>query len=254
MAKQRGEQTGRASHPLVGVATDGVGLGYQAVELVVEGMRESLRLQSGRGSAGTGGHPPSGLMMPLRDAGSGSGGSGSAGGGPAGPGGPAGRPGGSAPSGLVADVAAIIAELLTRAGAVAEEVAQTLTQQSTRSGGDGAAMHELSVDGTAGATAELEFSVWNTGATALRGVKLSATDLLGPARRIAAKLVAFSPAELPHVGPSSSVPVAVSIEVPSSAAPGTYRGLVQAEPGDTSAVIVLTVTAASKKSRGARAR
>jgi alpha-galactosidase-like protein len=238
MASEHEGKDGRTSHPLVGVATDGVGLGYQAAELVVEGMRESLRLKSGRGTTPRGGHPPSGPAVrvsgpPPSDAAS--------------------AP--LAPSGLVSDVAAIVAEILTRAGAVADEVAQTLSHHSSGQAGSGSAVAELSVQAVAGETATLDFAVWNTGATALRQVNVYATDLIGAGRRIPDKAVSFSPSLLAHVGPGKSTPVKVEVAVPARTPAGTYRGLVQAEPGDTSAVIELLVSAPGEKpSKGGKAR
>lgn len=240
MASEHGEQAGRPSHPLVGVATDGVGLGYQAMELVVEGLRESLRHQSRGGSAPRRGQAPAGPTVSIgaddapRASGGGSGQS-------------------TPPSGLVGDVAGIIAELLSRAGAVADEMAQTLTEQSAQTGRRGHSVPELCVEAAAGAKAKLSFSVWNRSPTALRQVSLTATDLIGAGHRIPAKAVSFDPAMLSHVPGGRDVEVEVTVAVPARTPAGRYRGLVQAEPVDTTAVIELIVIA-PRGARGSRTR
>ncbi len=239
--EQGGQQPRGPMDPLVGVANDGVRLGYQAVELVVEGLRESLRLQSGRTGGQAGAPAASGPTVPLRSAAqppSGSGGPSQAGGS-----GGSSQAGGSTSTGLVGDVAAIVAELLTRAGSVANQVAQTLSEQGSKAAGGAAAVPELQIPGVAGETTMLEFSIWNTGATALRNITLSATDLVGSGARTPQDAISFKPAVIAQVGPGKAATAEVAIAIPAELPAGTYRGLIQADPGDTCAVIELTVSA-----------
>lgn len=211
------EQGGQPRGPMVGVATDAARLGYQAVELVFVGMRESVRLRSA-GASGQAPAPATGApTVPVRDQSQ------------------------PAPTNLVGDVASIIAELLGRAGSVAGEVAQTLSDQTGQARGGPASVPELEVNGVAGKTTTLEFAVWNTGVSVLRQIRMNATDLVGAGERTPVNAITFKPAMIAQLGPSKSEAVEVSIKVPAKLPPGTYRGLIQAEPGDTCAVIALTV-------------
>jgi hypothetical protein len=200
---------------MVGVATDAARLGYQAAELVLVGMRESVRLQSAKAP----GRPAPGTpTVPVRD------------------------PSQPVPTNLVGDVASIFAELLGRAGKAAGEFAQTLTDQSGHTRGGSAEVPELEIEGVAGKTTTLEFAVWNTGTSILRQIRMSATDLVGAGERTPVDAITFKPAMISHVGPGKSESVEVSIKIPATLPPGTYRGLIQAEPGDTCAVIALAVS------------
>jgi uncharacterized membrane protein len=95
-----------------------------------------------------------------------------------------------------------------------------------------------------GATAATTFTVWNTGPTVLTDVQLSATDLIGGSLHGADNAVTFVPALIPQIGPGKGESVEVSVGVPKDAQPGLSRGVVVATPGDASAVLELTVTAA----------
>jgi hypothetical protein len=226
MANEHGDQPRRPIDPLVGVVTDSVALGYEALELVVVGLRESLRLKSS-GGAGSSAGPGGPARAPARQRSPAAG---------------RGREGARASSGaLVSDLAGIAAELLGRAGAVAAEVASSASARSPERA-QTATIPELLVQGPSGQTLTLEFAVWSTGHGALRAVKLDATDLIGPNRLPAQGTVTFKPAVVPRIGPGQSVAVKVEVEVPESATAGTYRGLVQAEPGDTCSVLTVIVT------------
>jgi hypothetical protein len=159
------------------------------------------------------------------------------------------RAGGSAAShlstsaALLGDLAAIAAELFGRAGAVAAEVANTVSERVAQPA-EAPSIPELIVDTVAGGTATLEFSVWNTGPTALRKVTLQATELIGSEHRALKDAITFRPPIVSQVGPGKFAAVEVDVAVPRGAEPGIYRGLVQAEPGDTCAVLMLEVAAA----------
>jgi hypothetical protein len=235
MAREHTGKPRRAIDPLVGVATDGVGLGYQAVELVMEGLRESLRLQSRRGSSPPTSSKAQQPAVPLRS-----------------PQSTADRASQSAPNpspavaaGLAADAAEIVAELFARAGSVVEEIAHVLGERSDRLADGGPSVAELPLQVVTGKEGTLRFAVWNTGPTALRDVKLSATDLIGAGTRANEDAVTFTPPMIAHLAPGRSQSVEVGVNVPDNTPPGVYRGLIQAEPGDTCAVIELTVTAAT---------
>jgi hypothetical protein len=250
MAGEQGDRPRRPIEPLVSVVSDSVSLGYSALELVVEGLRESLRIQSGRsgpgntrparpGRGGRGGRdafrrPAVPLSSTPRAAGSAA-------------------PNLSTSAALLGDLAAIAAELFSRAGAVAAEVANTVSERVAQPA-EASSIPELIVDTVAGETATLEFSVWNTGSTALRKVTLQATELIGSEHRALKDAITFRPPIVSQVGPGKFAAVEVDVAVPRSAEPGIYRGLVQAEPGDTCAVLMLEVAPAPAASAAPAAR
>lgn len=146
---------------------------------------------------------------------------------------------------LLGEFAAVAAELLSRASAAASEVANSVSERVGDPGG-APSIPELTVDVIAGKNATHGFAVWNTGSTALRKVTLQATELLGAEHHSLKEAITFRPPIVPQVGPGKSVEVAVDVAVPKSTQPGTYRGLIQAEPGDTCAVLMVSVKAAPK--------
>ena len=247
MATDQGGQPRRPIEPLVGVVTDSVALGYQAVELVVEGLRESLRIQTSSGQAQprsyagvppASGRPPRTYTQPAVRLG-----------GEQSQPGPAPSPGASAAASsgaLIADLAGFASELLTRAGAVAGEVASAAGSRSTEAAA-APSIPELIVEAAAGSPATQQFSVWNTGPAALRNITLNATDLIGAERRTIEDAVTFKPQVVDQLAPGKYVDVEIDIAVPRGTAPNNYRGLVQAEPGDTCAVLMLCVTARPKR-------
>src|SRR5689334_8147223 len=127
------EQGGQPRGPMVGVATDAARLGYQAVELVFVGMRESVRLQSAKTSGQPTRPAPDAPTVPVRDRSE------------------------PAPANLMGDVASIAAHLLSRAGSAAGEVAKTLMDQSGRARGGPESVPELAIKGKPGDTETLEF-------------------------------------------------------------------------------------------------
>jgi hypothetical protein len=241
MASEQGDRSRRPIEPLVTVVSESVSLGYSALELVVEGLRESLRLQSGRGAARTGRATVPLSVRPATGAGQEGAQSGPQSGAQT-----QGRATLTTSAALVGDFAAIAAELFGRAGAVASEVASTVSERVAQPA-QTPSIPELVVDAVVGEPTTLEFSVWNTGPTALRKVVLNATDLIGSGHHSIRDAIKFRPAIVAQVGPGRSVDVEVDVSVPKSAVAGVYRGLIQAEPGDTCAVLMLNVAAAPKR-------
>ena len=222
MATDDTGQPRRPIDPLVGVVKDSVALGYEAVELVVEGLRESMRLQTDavRGSVRAAATRPAAgrSAQPARAA---------------------------APPALVGDVAALAAELFRRAGAVADQVATSSTAHAAPgSGADG--VPELPAEVVAGESVTLELSIWNTGPTALRDVAPNATDLLGAGTTCTRDGIVFAPPIVAHIGPGKAATVQITASVPAKTPAGIYRAMIQSEPGDKCAVLELTVTAPPK--------
>jgi hypothetical protein len=75
----------------------------------------------------------------------------------------------------------------------------------------------------------------------LRNVTLQATELIGSDSRSLKHTVTFRPPIVKQIRQGEPAEVEVDVAVPKSAQPGIYRGVIQAEPGDTSAVLMLTV-------------
>lgn len=235
MASEHEDQPRRPIEPLVSVVTESVALGYEAVELVLEGLRQSLRIQSGKPAPQRARSAPPSLAARPRSRGSSS------------------RAAGRAGSGqLLGELAGVAAELLGRAEALALEISETA---AARGAGptEGPSVAELRVEATQGTEARAELSVINHASTALRDVELSATDLVGAkGATIEKSAIEFDPQHVSRVGPGRDSEVEIKITVPPTTPPGSYRGLVNGEPGEISAVLVLRVKAARK--RAARPR
>lgn len=227
--EDRGQARGPIE-PLVSVATEGVALGYQALELVVTGLREGLRLQPGSSSG-----PAATSAAALRARRS-------TGSGPA-------APARAAAGGLTSDLAAIAGEVFKRAGAAADEVARAIPKQAQAPG----PIPELAAEVAAGNTAKVPFSIWNTNPTVLKAVSFAATDLIGvDTSRLGAEIT-FDPPRLGRIGPGKGATVQIMVAVPPGTPAGTYRALVQAEPPDTCAVLQLSVTAGPEAGAGPQA-
>jgi hypothetical protein len=207
--------------PLLTAVTDSVATGYQALEHVLEGLRESLRLQTG--SAARVASPARKVPPARRRA--------------AHP--PAGGP--TIPAGIVQDLAAIIAEGLGLAGTLVEDVAHAIAESAP--GPTGAeCLPALALTAPPGGTAKTQFTVWNTGPTLLTKVELSASDLIGAGLRIPEQTVEFAPSSIPQIGPGKGETVEISVPVPPDTPAGLCRGVVMASPGDACAVLALTIT------------
>jgi hypothetical protein len=220
MASDQDGQSRPRIQPLVDVATEGAALGYQALELVVAGLRESLRLQPSSRHAAT----SAAALKGRRQTDSG----------------PS-LPGRAAAGGLAADVAAIAGEMFKRAGAAADEIARVLPKQEGQERAP-TPVSELAAEAAPGQTATSEFSIWNTSPMALRRIRVSATGLIGPGDAKIDEPVKFEPEIVDWIGPGKSKTVKVGVAIPHDAQAGVYRALVQAEPPDTCAVLQITVT------------
>jgi hypothetical protein len=218
MATEPGEGARRPIDPLVAGVRDGVTTGYQALEGVLEGLRESLRQRAEpSGRSGSVARRTAGRRRSGRRA---------------------------EPLDLVDELATTFAELLSRGGELAQEVAESINEQMS-TGPRAGCVPEISLEGVAGEPepAKGEFSVWNTGATLLREVNVTATDLIGEGRRGSAEMIGFGPAVIPHIAPGRSATVEIGMRIPADTQPGTYRALVLADPGGTCAVLVVTIAA-----------
>ena len=219
----------RPIEPLLEAVTDSVATGYQALEHVLEGLQESLRLQTGaplrpraRAARPAARFRPGGGPPPARRV----------------------RTGAAHRAGLVQDLAGLVTEALGLAGTLVQDVAEAIGEQTHGSAGAEQCLPTLALCATPGASATTTFTVWNTGPTVLMNVQLSATDLIGGSLRGADNAVTFAPASIPQIGPGKGESVEVSVDVPKDAQPGLSRGVIAAAPGDASAILELTVTAA----------
>jgi hypothetical protein len=143
---------------------------------------------------------------------------------------------------LADDLTRIGADMLDRMGGVAQDVARVIGGDDDH---DGGSPHEhIDAELVAGEKIVSEFTIWNTGALQLKGLTFASTDLLHSADRlIDAGAVSFEPPEVKAIPPRSSETIAVTIATDEGTAPGVYRGLVVAQPGDAYVVITVTVGA-----------
>jgi hypothetical protein len=244
--------------PIVtGMADAGVH-GYRALESVGEGLREMLRARAGRGPDATrraagrapGRAPAAGAgrtpvrppvdgatgRRPLRE-----------------PLAATRRPGrgGAAAGEVLGDLADVLAELLELAGEVAHDVADAISSgpDGRDDDGDGGGAPEgpeqVTLHTVAGEMVVTEFTVWNTGSVVLRDMEFTSTALVGPRAELPGERVSFSPEAVPLVPPGTSATVELRVPIPADAEPGTYRGLVQADPGGAFVVVSITVAAAA---------
>jgi hypothetical protein len=213
MAGERGGSSRRGYDPLVAGISDGVAAGYQALEYVFQGLSESLERRPGTGTKhDRGGHKrrsPRGTGPPLD---------------------------------IIDDLASLFADLLDRAGEVAQETAHSITERPwVQAHEDECA--RLGISGEPGAEASTDFRVWNTSSKVLHRVDLSSTDLIGHEKNIDADAVTFAPSYLDRIPPNKSAAPKVVVKIPDDAELGTYRGVIQATPGGAWAVLEVTVTA-----------
>jgi uncharacterized membrane protein len=229
MAAERGDPSRRAVDPFVAGVSDGVAHGYQAVERVVSGLHQSLRIQA-RPALPSAQFTAQGTQIPPRQT-------------------TYGQP---ATLALVDDLAAIFAELLTRAGDAAQEISHAITtQQQAGASARQDCISRLLLSATPGKTASVQFDFWNTQAVALRPVGFAATDFIGDAGRIGNDVVRFDPPVIEFLRPGDGASVSVEVAVPEQAAAGLYRALVQAEPGNATVVLELTVSAPAQAASSA---
>jgi hypothetical protein len=198
----------RAREPFVAAIGDGVNSGYDALEYVYEGLRESLRLRTGAERSGQAVRRQRGRARD-RDAGD---------------------------TGALDDLAGLVSNLLGTASDIVQEFAQFVGERSSTTQTD-----VLVMETAPNESVTVIFEVHNTGTTRLRNVALLATDLIGDGPRIPAEAVSFEPPSIPNIARSASITTKVTVAVPSGTTPDTYRGVVQAEPGSAWAVLELRV-------------
>jgi hypothetical protein len=221
MASDRGRPRQRRIDPLIAGIGDGVAAGYRAVESVVVGANQSVRMRSAPPAAAATrastrrrkpkpsrtGNPASRRTPPTRAA-------------------PAAA---AAPTTLLGGIADVAADVLDGLGDAMREVASHMTDDRF----DDALHHILELEGAPRETATAEFLLSNTGPTALKGLTFAKTSLIGAAPNpIAASAVTLTPAgkgTTARVRPGGSTTVTVAVKIPAAAAAGVYRGIVCAQ-------------------------
>jgi len=223
--KAGGRRAPGAEEPILIALREAMTAGYQGLSYVGEGVLESVRL---RRQAGAGTADPAAAQRAAERVQAAA-----AAGGEAGP-----RRG--EPLELD-DLVGLFTELLATAGRVAQEVAQLLEERA----GGGRPPQEtaapLLIKASSGSPGSVQFRFRNTGATALKNVRLIATDLIGQEGPIPSHAITFEPHDIPHLRPGGTLMVKVSVDVPRGLAPDAYRGLIQSEPGDGWAVLQVDV-------------
>jgi hypothetical protein len=201
----------RGSEPFIVGVSEGVNAGYKALEYVLEGLRESVRLRR-TGSGGT-------LSSNARQQRGGSG-----------------RP-------LDLDqVVGMVGDLLGSASDVAQEVARTVGERTTKAGQHEPHHDRLTIEVSQGEKGETEFCVHNTSTSILRNVTLTATSLVADGESMA-DVVDFEPRRIDKIAPGRWAMPKVTVDVPGRAEPGTYRALLQGEPGGAWSMLEVVVTA-----------
>jgi hypothetical protein len=221
MAADRENPPRRAIDPFVEGVRDGVAHGYHAFDRVSWGVRESMRMQGvSRGAVAT--RTPRPRVSLRADV----------------------SQGGQPPTlGLIDDLLAIVGEIMHRAGGTVQEVAHSMLAQTSQAPTDGAGTVErIQLAGAPGEEASVDFDLWNTGTLALRKVAFYATELISSGEKTPRLSVTFEPSVVEFVRPGDVKTIKVTASVPPDAPPATYRGLIEAEPGDTCVVVELTVS------------
>jgi hypothetical protein len=207
----------RGSEPFIVGISEGVNAGYQALDYVLQGLRESVRLRrtgSGSTPASSGGR--AGGVNPSRR-------------------------GGGAPLDLD-QVVGMVGDLLGSASDVAQEVARTVGERSVKGTRHEPHQDRLAIEAPQGGEGSTEFCVHNTSASVLKDVKLMATDMVGDAGQIASA-VDFEPRSIEKIPPGRWAAAKVKVKVPERAVPGAmYRALLQGEPGGACATLEVVVT------------
>jgi hypothetical protein len=220
---QHGEGQGgpgrRGSEPFIIGISEGVNAGYKALEYVLEGLRESMRLRR----TGRAGMLPSNARQQQRGGG--------------------GRP-------LDLDqVVGMVGDLLGSASDVAQEVARTVGERTAKGGHHEPHHDRLTIEVPQGGKSSTDFCVHNTSMTVLTNVKLTATSLVADGESFA-DVVDFEPRTIAKIAPGRWEMPKVTVDVPARAEPGTYRALLQGEPGGAWSMLEVVVT--PKKPKGAR--
>jgi hypothetical protein len=226
----QGDSAQRGPEPLIVGIREGVEAGYQALEYVLAGLRESVRIRRptwtgstkerldwaqrqgahARGTTDSGRHP-------LRD-----------------------FVGEGAPFELDYLVR-MLADLLGSASGVAQEFARYISERSEQEPAHPKAPAQLEPKGFPDSNASCQFRVHNTTSTALRDVVFAGTELIGDEAAVQTSLISFEPDHISSIRPGGSVTTTVTVAIPRGFPRDTYRGLILAEPGDAWAVLELTV-------------
>jgi hypothetical protein len=183
--------------PLVAGVSEGVAAGYKALELVIDGLGESLRRNPRAGDpsetrarrAGAGGAPPAG--------------------------------------GADADLAELIAEVLGRVADSLKDVSEHVRVR--RPGALPPERPVLGLRGPAGTAVTDEFRITNTGASALREIEFEVTDLIGAAGEIPADAVTVDVhgnKQVARLRPRGSATPTVTVAIPADTHAGMYRGVI----------------------------
>ena len=199
MADDQGSSRRRPVDPLVAGVSEGVAAGYRALELVIDGLGESMRRnpravdpsQTRARRAGAGSAPPAG--------------------------------------GADADLAELIAEVLARVADSLKDVSEHVRVRQP-----GVLPPErpvLGLRGPAGTAVTDEFRITNTGASALRKIEFEVTDLIGAAGEISADAVTVDvhgSERVERLRPRGSAAPTVTVAIPADAHAGMYRGVIAA--------------------------
>jgi hypothetical protein len=205
----------RGSEPFIVGISEGVNAGYKALEYVLEGLRESMRLRR-TGRAG---------MLPgnARQQ----------------------RAGGGRPLDLD-QVVGMVGDLLGSASDVAQEFARTVGERTVKAGEHEPHHDRLTIEVPQGGKGATDFCVHNTSTTVLTNVKLTATTLVAKGEPLA-DVVAFDPPMIDKIAPGRWEMPQVKVDIPARAEPGTYRALLQGEPGGAWSMLEVVVTAKPEK-------
>jgi hypothetical protein len=211
-AAQQGDSGRKGPEPLIVGISDGVNAGYEALEYVLAGLRESIRIRR-----------PTWMSRAQDQAGGGA------------------RAAGGEASPLEFDyLVRMLADLLGSASAVAQEFARYIGERTGQQA-QPEAPAPVALEGVAGERASGEFRVHNTGSTALQEVQFVATKLIGGNGRIEARLVEFEPEKIASIRPGGSITTKVTVPLAADTPPETYHGLIQAQPVGAWAVLELNV-------------
>jgi hypothetical protein len=229
-AAGQGGSAQRGPEPFIVGIREGVEAGYQALEYVLAGLRESVRIRrptwtgatqerlawAQRQGARARGATDSGVH-PLRD-----------------------FVGEGAPFELDYLVR-MLADLLGSASSVAQEFARYISERADHAPAHPKGPAQLELKGFPGSSASCRFRVHNTTANALSDVVFAATQLIGDESGFDTNLITFEPDHMPTIRPGGSVTTTITVRIPPEVPMDTYRGLIIAEPGDAWAVLELSV-------------